>query len=89
MPKRGFWNDRNYYQAQRVSYVKSSGRMYRLVYGQDGTVVQGYDLEGRVIEMLTDKGVGDIRAGVSVKGTSLFSSLLKPWLPLLRICWRK
>ena len=89
MPKRGFWNDRNYYQMQDVSYVKSRGRMFRLVYGSDGVTVQGYDVQSRLIEMLADEGVRDIRAGVSVQGTSLLSSLLKPWLSLLRICWRK
>ena len=84
MPKRGFWNDRNYYQAQRVSYVKSSGRMFRLVYGQDGTVVQGYDVEGRFYEEMEA-----MYAFHSKQGTLLLSSFLTLWLPLLRICWRK
>lgn len=86
MPKRGFWNDRNYYQAQKVSYVKSSGRMMRLVYGQDGTVVQGYDLTRKIFEELTDRAKYDF---LSKQGTSLVSSFLLRWYDLLRICWRK
>ena len=84
MPKRGFWNDRNYYQAQDVRYVKSSGRMYRLVYGQDGMVVQGYDIGERIMNTASS-----LVPYERLEGTSLLSSFLERWHGLLRICWRK
>jgi len=49
MPKRGFWNDRNHYQAQEVRYVVGAGEVYRLVVAADGSV-QGYGVYERWTE---------------------------------------
>lgn len=46
MPKRGFWGDRNHYQAQVVRYVVSADEVYRLVVAPDGSV-QGYGVLDR------------------------------------------